>query len=103
MGRHVLPQQLPYTWSGFVWIHVVIINCHVANSCVETLPVFIVLFKSEKDKTQRQIGQLQPRSRPVTISGPSILVPTLHPHNISTLEQPGLDGYTCYNLNTLCT
>lgn len=53
VGRHVLPQQLPYTWSGFVWVHVVIINCHVANACVERLPVFIVLFKSA-DKTQRQ-------------------------------------------------
>lgn len=49
----MLPQQLPYTWSGFVWIHVVIINCHVANRCIESLPIFIVLFKSA-DKTQRQ-------------------------------------------------
>lgn len=66
MGRHVLPQQLPYTWSGFVWIHVVIINCHVANSCVESLPIFIVLFKSA-DKTQRQTGQLQAHSHAVSI------------------------------------
>lgn len=66
MGRHVLPQQLPYTWSGFVWVHIVIINCHVANSCVESLPIFIVLFKSA-DKTQRQTGQLQAHSHAVSI------------------------------------
>lgn len=80
MGRHVLPQQLPYTWSGFVWIHVVIINCHVANSCVESLPIFIVLFKSA-DKTQRQTGQLQAHSHAVSIlaSQLSALVPTLPP------------------------
>lgn len=69
MGRHVLPQQLPYTWSGFVWVHVVIINCHVANRCVESLPIFIVLFKSA-DKTQRETGQLQARSRAVSILAP---------------------------------
>lgn len=62
----MLPRQLPYTWSGFVWVHVVIINCHVANSCVESLPIFIVLFKSA-DETQRQTGQLQARSRAVSI------------------------------------
>lgn len=66
MGRHVLPQQLPYTWSGFVWVHVVIINCHVANSCVESLPIFIVLLKSA-DKTQRQTGQLHTHSQAVSI------------------------------------
>lgn len=49
----MLPQQLPYTWSGFVWVHVVIINCHVANRRVQSLPIFIVLFESA-DETQRQ-------------------------------------------------
>lgn len=74
MGRHVLPQQLPYTWSGFVWVHVVIINCHVANGCVERLPIFIVLFKSA-DKTQRQAGQLQAHSHAVSILAPLFSCP----------------------------
>lgn len=78
MGRHVLPRQLPYTWSGFVWVHVVIINCHVANSCVESLPIFIVLFKSA-DKTQRQTGQLQAHSHPVTVSAPLFPCPHFTP------------------------
>lgn len=73
----MLPQQLPYTWSGFVWVHVVIINCHVANSCVESLPIFIVLFKSA-DKTQRQTGQLQAHSHAVSILA-SVLVTTPPP------------------------
>lgn len=101
MGRHVLHQQLPYTWSGSVWVHVVIINCHVANSRVESLPIFIVLFKSA-DKTQRQTGQLQAHSHAVSILD-HVLVPTPQPPNVSRLEQLGPDWYTCYNLNTLCT
>jgi len=78
MGRHVLPQQLPYTWSGFVWVYVVIINCHVANSCVESLPIFIVLFKSA-DKTQRQTGQLQAHSHAVSILASLFSCPPLNP------------------------
>lgn len=73
-GRHVLPRQLPDTWSGFVWVHVVIINCHVANSRVEGLPILIVLFKSA-DKTQRQTGQLQAHSHAVSVLAPSVLMP----------------------------
>lgn len=100
MGRHALPQQLPYTWSGFVWVYVVIINCHVANSGVESLPVFIVLFKSA-DKTQRQTGQLQAHSRSSVRFSLSVPTSTLPPH--LTSAHSSTDWYTCCNLNTLCT
>lgn len=106
MGRHALPQQLPYTWSGFVWIYVVIINCHVANSGVESLPVFIVLFKSA-DETQRQTGQLQAHSHAVSVlaspphisvfetSGPRLvhlLQPEYIMHLIGVLQLRGGEG-----------
>lgn len=90
MGRHVLPRQLPYTWSGFVWVHVVIINCHVANSCVESLPIFIVLFKPA-DKTQRQTGQLQAHSYAVSVLASLFSCPPLTP-DFNMLEQPGPIG-----------
>lgn len=79
MGRHVLPPQLPYTWSGFVWVHIVIINCHVANSCVESLPIFIVLFKSA-DKTQKANWSITGTLPSSVHFSFSVLVPTLHPH-----------------------
>lgn len=91
MGRHVLPPQLPYTWSGFVWVHIVIINCHVANSCVESLPIFIVLFKSA-DKTQRQTGQLQAHSHAVSILASLFSCPPLTPTDVSMLDWPSLIG-----------
>lgn len=53
--------QLPYTWPGFVWVHIVIIDCHVAYSRKECSPVLIVLLKSA-DKTESQAGQLQASS-----------------------------------------
>uniref|UniRef100_A0A0E9XDB0 Uncharacterized protein n=1 Tax=Anguilla anguilla TaxID=7936 RepID=A0A0E9XDB0_ANGAN len=42
-------QHLAYTWPGFVWVHVVIVNCHVANGRKERLSILIVLLKYEEE------------------------------------------------------
>ena len=63
---HVLYCQLPYTWPGFVWVHIVIIDCHVAYGRKERSSILIILLKSA-DKTESQAGQLQSRSHAVSI------------------------------------
>lgn len=94
--RHVLPWQLPYTWSGFVWVHIVIINCHVANSREESLPVLIVLLKSA-DETHRQS-----RSITGTLPMQSPFYP-LPPHTHTSSPPSCCPGFQCQHAASLQT